>query len=334
MSITVTFPPSVPTVRYNLNFDATKEAVKIQDAMKGKGADEDAIIQILTNSTLAQRLQLATAYKSLFERDLLEQLKKELSGKLETVVEALLQKPEEYDATSLRNAIAGVGTNEDTLIEIIFSRSQEELEAIERAYKATFKKDLEADVKGDTSGAFQKLLLAHLAEERQVAYRGYGWPSRGFQVDLSKAKADAKTLIDAGTKKWITDESIYVDIFAKRSLAHLKQVFDEYKRATNKDIEKAIKDDLSGDIEKTLVAIVEFVNNKNTFFAKRLRDSMQGLGTNDKKLVRIIVTRSEKDLESIKEEYLRLFGKTLEHSVKNETSGDFEKVLVALLQRR
>jgi len=250
---------------------------------------------------------------------------------LEDAVVALLQKPEVYDANSLKQAMKGAGTTEDTLIEIIFSRSNEELGAIDQAYKELFKTDLDKDIKDDTSGAFEKLLLARLAEERSVAYKGYGWPSRGFVVDLAKAKTDAKLLFDSGVKKWITEKNIVEDKITKNSLAHLKTVFDEYKRLTNKDVESAIKEVLSGDIAASLDAIVEFVNDKNAFFAHRLHHAMKGVGTDDKKLLRIIITRSEKDLESIKEAFLKKYGKTLELAVKEDTKGDFEKILVALL---
>jgi len=58
------------------------------------------------------------------------------------------------------------------------------------------------------------------------------------------------------------------------------------------------------------------VQSPPAFFAKRLHKAVVGGGTDDGTLIRIIVSRSEIDLGNIKQEYERLYDKTLESAVR------------------
>lgn len=62
-----------------------------------------------------------------------------------------------------------------------------------------------------------------------------------------------------------------------------------------------------------------------------LRKAMKGLGTDDTKLIRVIVTRAEVDLQYIKAEYLKKYKKTLNDAVHSETSGHYRAFLLSLL---
>jgi len=59
---------------------------------------------------------------------------------------------------------------------------------------------------------------------------------------------------------------------------------------------------------------------------------MQGAGTNDDTLIRVIVSRSEVDLVQIKQEFQRNHGQTLESWIQSDTSGDYLKMLLALVR--
>jgi annexin D len=58
---------------------------------------------------------------------------------------------------------------------------------------------------------------------------------------------------------------------------------------------------------------------------------MKGLGTDDSTLTRVIVTRTEIDMQYIKAEYRKKYGKSLNDAVHSETSGNYRTFLLALL---
>lgn len=85
---------------------------------------------------------------------------------------------------------------------------------------------------------------------------------------------------------------------------------------TGHGLDRAIKNEFSGDIMDGLIAILQCTTNKAEFFASRLHKSMAGIGTNDNQLIRLVVTRCEIDLNDIKVAFERLYGKSLRSWIK------------------
>lgn len=134
------------------NFDPEKDAKALRKAMKGIGTNEDKIIDILGVRKTTQRQAIRSAYDQMYARDLIKDLKSETSGQFQSTLMALMMSPAEYDAQSLYRAIKGLGTADSVLIEILCTRSNSEIKAIKDAYYKEYNKELEADLKDDTSG--------------------------------------------------------------------------------------------------------------------------------------------------------------------------------------
>lgn len=310
------------TVKDKPNFDGQKEAEILRKAMKGIGTDEQAIITVLTSCSCAQRQRIKLDYKTMYGKDLISNLKGELKGKLEEVVLDLMMTHAEFDANQLRKAMKGLGTDESVLIEILCSRTNAEIADIRETYKTLFQRNLEKDVVSETSGHFRRLLVSMVQGARDES----------GVVDTNKAKADAKALYDAGEKKLGTDESTFNSILAARSYAQLRVTFDEYSKLCKYSIEQSIKREMSGDLEKGMLTIVDCVRNAGKFFAAKLYKSMKGLGTDDDTLIRVIVSRCEIDMVEIKKEFKMQYNQTLEKFVEGDTSGDYRKILLALVR--
>uniref|UniRef100_A0A8D0PFE0 Annexin n=1 Tax=Sus scrofa TaxID=9823 RepID=A0A8D0PFE0_PIG len=291
------------SVKAYTNFDAERDALNIETAIKTKGVDEVTIVNILTNRSNEQRQDIAFAYQRRTKKELASALKSALSGHLETVILGLLKTPAQYDASELKASMKGLGTDEDSLIEIICSRTNQELQEINRVYKEMYKTDLEKDIISDTSGDFRKLMVA-LAKGRRA--------EDGSVIDYELIDQDARDLYDAGVKRKGTDVPKWISIMTERSVCHLQKVFERYKSYSPYDMLESIKKEVKGDLENAFLNLVQCIQNKPLYFADRLYDSMKGKGTRDKVLIRIMVSRSEVDMLKIRSEFKRKYGKSLE----------------------
>ncbi|XP_052569192.1 annexin A1 [Peromyscus californicus insignis] len=302
------------------SFNPSSDVAALHKAIMVKGVDEATIIDILTKRTNAQRQQIKAAYLQETGKPLDETLRKALTGHLEEVVLALLKTPAQFDADELRASMKGLGTDEDTLIEILVSRNNKEIREINRVYREELKRDLAKDITSDTSGDFRKALLSLAKGDR----------CEDFSVNQDLADTDARALYEAGERRKGTDANVFITIMTARSFSHLRRVFQNYRKYSDHDMNKVLDLEMKGDIEKCLTALVKCATSTPAFFAEKLYEAMKGAGTRHKALIRIMVSRSEIDMNEIKVFYQKKYGISLCQAILDETKGDYEKILVAL----
>ncbi|XP_069481925.1 annexin A1-like [Ambystoma mexicanum] len=310
----------VSVIKGSPGFNAATDAANLHKALTVKGVDEASITAILTKRTIAERQQIKAAYQQSTGKPLEDALKKALSGKFEEVALALLKTPAQFDAHELKYAMKGLGTDEDTLNEILATRTNKEIREINKVYREELKSDLAKDITGDTKGDYRNVLLELAKGER----------NEDTHVNEDLADADARALYAAGEKKKGTDVSVFITILAKRSPQHIRKVLQKYSTYSKNDLNKVLELEMKGDIEKCLAALVQCAVSKPAYFAEQLFNSMKGSGTQDKKLIRIMVSRSAIDMPEIKTNFKRMYGKKLNQAIMDETKGDYETILVAL----
>ncbi|XP_049602306.1 annexin A6 isoform X1 [Syngnathus scovelli] len=296
------------------------DAEALYNAMKGIGSDKEAILDLITSRSNAQRQEIIAAYKCTYGKDLIEDLKYELTGKFERLIVSLMRTPPYHDAKEIKDALKGAGTNEKSLIEILASRNNKQIHDMVQAYKDAYGTNMEEDIIGDTSGHFKKMLVVLLQGTRDES----------GVVNADLVEQDAQDLYAAGEEQWGTDEAKFIMILGNRSVTHLRMVFDAYEKIGEKSIEQSIKSELSGDFERLMLAVVQCIRSVPMFFAKRLYKSMKGLGTDDNTLIRIMICRSEIDMLDIRECFRLGYEKSLYNMIKDDTSGDYKRTLLNL----
>ena len=296
----------------------------LRKAMKGLGTDEKTIINIISHRSWQERQQIKLQYASTLGRDLIKDFKSELSGKLEDTVLALFDTPAEFDAKCLYNAMHGIGTDNEVLIEIIGTRSAYELQNIKNAFMQLYKKDLVSKVESETSGHFRKILVAILQCQRH---------DNSFMVDQGLCQSEAQQLYQAGQGRWGTDEGVFTRIFAQKSSMELATIASYYQQMSGMSLYQAIEKEFSGNVKELLKAIFYAVINPSEYFATKIHECISGVGTKDQQLIRIIVSRAEIDMDQIKTSYYRLYNRDMLGDVRADTSSQYKKILTELVMK-
>ena len=301
-----------------------KAAEDLRKAMEGFGTDEEHLILVVTSNKTQERLKIKKAYEEKYKKNLIDDLKSELSGKFEDAMVALFKEPVEYDCECIYNAMKGAGTDENCLIEVIASRPNWLLEKIKKKYSELYKKELVEDIKGDTSGDFQKILEGILRCKR----------SEVKEINKENCEKIAKELSEAKEEGWVVNDesSVFYNYIMNSSPKELSAIAREYYRLSGKTIIDGIENNFKGDAKDLLKSILYSLVSPSEYFATRIKKAIEGFGTDNKTLIRILITRCEVDMNIIKKYYKQLYNKEMIEDIKNDISGDYQKLMIELIK--
>lgn len=329
-----------PTIVKSEKLDLSQDVKDLHKAL-GFISNKQTIINILCTKTNRERLELAKAYKTCYDRELLEEFKRKFpKGDFSKLLVALMTPIYEYYCNELYDALNRAGTDENVLMQILCTLSNNDINEVCQKYVKNYGKTLEKDIRSgdelsivynkvisnkhtftDTSGNLRKLLLSLLNATRDES----------MILDLYTARVDAMELKRAGIDKWGTDTSTFTRILCLRNLDQIRLISQEYEYITGNSLEKDLKKEFSGDILDALLSILRYTTHRSLYYARCIQNTIVGFGTNDKSLIRLIVTRCEIDMGDIKEAYEDKYGKSLKIAIKGDTSGYYCKALLKLI---
>ncbi|XP_068203954.1 annexin B9-like [Palaemon carinicauda] len=295
--------------------------------MQGMRPDEEIFIEVLCKRTPIQRQEIRRIYEQEYRRDLVSDARHKLHGKFGDVVVSLLTPLPKYLAQELHRAIRTSGKDSRVFFEVFCNCDNMTIRAIKQAYYKCYALTLECAVKshcGQLGDDFQTLLEKLVSNERDeddVAM---------LELPMRIAKQLYQAVEGAGGSEPDKDE--LRRIFTTYSYETLREVFKLYCEVSGKKLEEVLRGRaVSDEFYTGLFTAYYSIRNPATFFAWELRSSVEGPGTRDRLLIRLIVTRNQVDMGAIKAEYKRMFNRSLKKDIKGDTHGNYRKILLGLV---
>ena len=277
-----------------------------------QNSDNTKIVEFICKLNKEQRLKLKETYVASYGTELIKDLEKVLSGNVEKLVCGLIKSFIDFDAEQIYLSMKGLGTDEDTLSEMIATKPSRHLNKIKQRYPELYNETLENDIKGDTSDYYRNILIAMIQGGRS----DNPYPNSQKMKDIvNKLNDDNENIKES-----------FVSYLVNCSYGEICTICREYEKVHNKNILEGIKNKFGKDEYNFFNVLLNYISDPGKFFAEKIH------GFKDKDLIRIIVS-NEEILNDIKDAYKELYNTELIDDIKNNTDGDFQIGLSILIQK-
>lgn len=299
------------------------KCTEIYEACKGWGTSEDRLIAAIGNTTGEERKKIALRYEEIYEKDLRKVMKKECgSGNFGEALQYLALGPVETECRMLKKAVDGLGADTTMLYTILCGRSNADMELLKKTYYKLYTDDLISRMSGEVGGDMKQILVSSVqaAEEE-------------FDPDYhteDKAKEDAEAIYDAGQGRWGTDEAGMAKIVVLSPPKYLKIVNSIYADMYGYTLFKAFEEEMGSVAAEAALFTLGMKLKPYQTVAKLIKKACAGFGT-DELLLTSTLIRYQDILGHVVVAHEELFEKSVHTRVRDEAGGDYEDLLITLL---
>ncbi len=284
---------------------------------------EEQLKNIITSTDNDMRVSVQQYYDASYESNLDEDLKKYTESHFRDIIRDLFLHPFDYDAKQIDKAFKFFSKDDKNIYEILTARPSWYIEEVKNTYKNKYGRDFQKDIEKNFSGDIKKNLVTLLNTPRL----------ENENPDHNQCQKWAKTLEKTSPINWATDDKIFKEIFATRSPEELVLIGRYYKQDTGKNFLDVVEKELPSKVRQLFREILYNTINPCELFAEKVKNSLEGLGTNTHLLNRVIVSRGDIDMKEIKDMYLYKYKNDLITDVSNDTTGAYRDLLVYLANK-
>lgn len=297
--------------------------------------DLNTFIRLMTKLTAEQRQEVNEAF---FERtggkyikDVIKMKGMFFTRNLEMALARLMMTPEEIFAEDLNYELHRTKINVERVTEILFTVNNYGLLLIADAYGNMFGSTIQRDINARFRyNPLVRNLLSMRAQQGRKERK---------KINVSRAARDGDFLYNNRQRDW---EPYFNKLVVRDSADQLNVLFDYIENTYGLTMEHFIKHYANSKISDTYLDIVTMLKRPYIYLARRLFDTMDGLGTSDRDLMRIIIGRGEIDLASIEDAYnndlpeVKRKRKNLRQSVVSDIhlSKRYAEILTSILAAR
>ena len=296
------------------------EQVDLLHSSLFKKKNEEAIYDLITKTSLSDRISISRYYRGAFNSSLFSDIQSKIGGDFGYLAAQMFLSPIEF---CLHHLKLGLKKDFETVLEILTSKTNDELKVIEKVYKLDTGNDLRNDILKEYKGVIGKNLVLMFDTVR----------SNNSRLRKNECERLAKLLVEKEPKLWVEDEKIFKDIFLMKSPEELVLIARYYFNITGNNLAEVADKKLK---DKNQLLIKEILFNNimpHELFAEKIYTSMKGIGTNEEKLSRALVSRSEIDMPLIREMYEYKYKTPMKEDIIGDNSGMYQKLCIFLAEK-
>lgn len=295
-----------------LEFDQLKDAEDIHNSLENKEVEK--VVEIICSRSKEQRQKIAETYVSSFGTELSKAIESKLSGDVKNLILGCLLSKVDFDAGEINRAIKGAGTDEDLLSEIIATRPSRHITHIRDRYKELYGETLDEAIQGDTSKYYKKILIAIIQGKRS----DNPYPN-------SQKMKDMVDKLKGSDGKYQND--FFIQYFSTCSYGEICTICRLFESTYKENVLDVIKRGMDKDAYDFIKLFLHYISDSGTFFAEKLHNFKE------KDLTRILISRSEVNMDEIRDAYKELYKTDLIDDLKEKTKGEYQLGLTILAQK-
>ncbi|KAI1320952.1 hypothetical protein EDD11_009275 [Mortierella claussenii] len=315
-----------PTVPPEVTYDVQN----IHTALTYAVPDQEALVNIIGRREYQQLIVIARHYKALYNVDLPTELDRRIIGSVGSLLASACQHKVLADVQYLHRAgkssrkyeaLRKKDTAIEVFCEILVGRTPEDLRELDEAYAAVYHGNLKDHVLSFCSDDILKTFFTNLLQDKE---------SKPV-VNLELAIQQLHSLLETHDLPALLTHISTLTSSQLGEIVRGHNATHEVHVVTS--IEKNIAPKHKGDQLDVLLFAVMQAADPARHIALLLEQSMEGLGTNEDQLSRLVVTNRGKVMEKVKAAYHIDYSRTLADRVRGDTSGLYSNLVCHLINQ-